>query len=55
MKRERCSQCGELVWITDDIQPNWKRNKDCPNCASRLAIERLRAETGPESRKKEAA
>jgi DNA-directed RNA polymerase subunit RPC12/RpoP len=54
MKREHCSQCGELVWVEDDIRPRWKPNTGCPNCASRIGIERLRAETGPESRKKAA-
>jgi DNA-directed RNA polymerase subunit RPC12/RpoP len=56
MKREHCSQCGELVWVEEDIRPHWTPSRNCPHCASRIGIERLRAEREPESRKeKEAA
>jgi DNA-directed RNA polymerase subunit RPC12/RpoP len=55
MEREHCHQCGELVWVEDDVRPHWTPNSNCPNCASRVGIERLRAESSPESRKKEAA
>jgi ribosomal protein S26 len=52
MKRERCIQCGESVWIEDDVRPYWKRDRNCSTCAERAGIIRLRSEP-PQPRTKE--
>ena len=55
MKRERCAQCGESVWIEDDVRPRWTPERNCCTCVERAGIIRQRSEPLPPRQKERMA